>query len=137
MKKKFYSAAMLSVLSLMALSCQKESDYASESIIEESISMNTIHYTLNGVTYTVQINGEEDYSSLIERLLALAKLGQNVTFWRGESNCFASQSKEVVTYTTTSEKAAVAWAKNMADDGYSVNISYNEKTGIYTCTAIK
>ena len=48
-----------------------------------------------------------------------------------------TQTREVVTYDTTNKKDALQWADKMEGLGYTVNISYDESTGIYHCRARK
>ena len=47
------------------------------------------------------------------------------------------QTREQVTFTTTSKEKALKWCAEREAEGYTVRMEYNEETGIYTCTAIK
>lgn len=137
MKKIVYSAALLSMLSLATVGCQKDTIAVSGVTTEEFSESRLVRYSIDGITHETNTSNEEDYNSLIDMLVALAKEGRNVTFWREDVTGTLSPTKDIVTFTTTSEVEAAAWSKNMMDHGYTVNISYNTKTGIYTCTAIK
>ena len=47
-----------------------------------------------------------------------------------------THKKEVVTYTTSNQEDAYAWADSMINKGYTVTVKYDKKSGLYTCTAI-
>lgn len=136
MNKTIRTAAVFAVLSMMAVSCQKEQVIDPQINVTEANAMYTIHYTIDGVSYTEIINGEASWHQFLLKMFALAREGHRVTF-RDSSQSGVSVSKEVVTYTTTSEDDAIEWASKMIADGYSVDIEYDKRTGIYTCTAIK
>lgn len=136
MNKTIRTVAVFAVLSMMAVSCQKEQIYDPQIAVVQTNAMYTIHYTVDGVSYTTIINDETSWHQFLLRMVALAREGHSVSF-RDSSQTGVSVTKEVVTYTTTSEDDAVEWASKMIADGYSVDIQYDRKTGIYTCTAIK
>lgn len=136
MNKTIRTVAVFAVLSMMAVSCQKEQVIDPQINVTEATAMYTIHYTVDGVLYTTIINDETTWHQFLLRMFALAREGHRVTF-RDSSQSGVSVSKEVVTYTTTSEDDAIEWASKMIADGYSVDIEYDKRTGIYTCTAIK
>ena len=68
-------------------------------------------------------------------MMALARQGYNVVIYSGNRTVGAS-TKEIVTFTTTDEDEAKQWAKDMTNQGYDVQISYEPKTGIWTCIAM-
>ena len=49
----------------------------------------------------------------------------------------AFQNREIVTFTTHNQHEAQTWAQNMQKNGYEVNVEFNPRTGIYTCTATR
>ena len=136
MNKTIRTVAVFAVLGMMAVSCQKEQVIDPQINVTEANAMYTIHYTIDGVSYTEIINGEASWHQFLLKMFALAREGHRVTFC-DSSQSGVSVSKEVVTYTTTSEDDAIEWASKMIADGYSVDIEYDKRTGIYTCTAIK
>ena len=71
----------------------------------------------------------------LHNMLALAKEGYRVRI--RQTTAAIGMSKEIVTFTTTNEAEAHAWSKQMIKQGYEVDITYDAKTGIYTCIAIK
>ena len=66
----------------------------------------------------------------------MTREGHNVVI--GNSNtASANATKEVVTFTTPSADEAAAWAAEMEGNGYKVDIQFDEKEGVFICTAIK
>lgn len=134
MKKNYKKIALLAVLSLAATSCQKEdvlplvgTEQTSESIL--------VMYSINGEVFQTSIS-ESEWNAFVERMIALAREGYEVTFSKNRTS-LTSQSKEKVTFVTYSEQEAHEWSDAMTDAGYVVTISYNKITGEYTCIAIK
>lgn len=132
MKKTIRTAAILAVLSLVTVGCQKE--YVNGSYIVQADNM--VCYTINGMPGSTNLEDDKAWDAFMERMLALAKEGYEVTFFRGTSP-INSMSKETVVYTTDDKDDAKRWSIEMAKDGYQVTITYNDETGIYTCIAIK
>ena len=134
MKINFKKVVFFSLLALTAAGCQKEvyENVANNDRIETAIN---VVYSINGEMHCEVLYGEEAWQAFIDRMLALAREGYEISFSR-YGNTLVSQSKEIVTYTTKSEEDAHHWANSMAQQGYWVEISYDAKTGIYTCTAI-
>ena len=135
MRIPFKTIALFAALSLAATACQKENDVCPIAGPEQT--METIHvvYSINGEFFQVTLS-ESEWNAFIERMLALAREGYEVSFSKNGNSQF-SQSKEKVTFVTTSEQEAQTWAKHMTNEGYWVTISFNEATGEYTCTAYK
>jgi hypothetical protein len=131
MKKAFRTLAVFGLLGLAAASCTKE--VISDQTV--TVSETTVHYSAGDCSGSVTLGNDEAWDIFLDRMLALAREGYEVTIFSGSPSAFGS-SKEVVTYTTTSEDDAKAWAKKMTLLGYDVRISYDDDTGIYTCTAI-
>ena len=137
MKKQLIKiAALCAVLSLTAVSCQKEPLFDSTTQQTDVSSMYTIGYTIDGVSHVATFNSEEAYNQFLQYLFAMAREGYTVSF-RNNAQQQAASSKERVVFTTDKESEAIAWGKKMSDDGYEVSIVYNPTTGIYTCTAIR
>lgn len=135
MKITFKKAVFYSLLALTATGCQKEV-YESLTNNDRVETVINVVYSINGEFHCEVLHGEDAWQAFIDRMLALAREGYDVVFSR-YNNTLISQSKEVVTYTTKSESDAHDWANSMAGQGYFVEISYDSKTGIYTCTAFK
>jgi hypothetical protein len=137
MKKQVFTVALLAVLGAATVGCQKENimDTVSETSISEAATVYTMKYTLNGIAYTATLNSEEEYSAFMLHLMALAREGNIVEIRDANRPANAMSTKEVVTYTTSDEKDAITWSAKMIADGYSVTITYDPNTNIYTCTA--
>ena len=137
MKRTIKTVALLTVLSVAAVGCQKETIEVPQAGIEESGTVCTVRYSINGVTHTETLIGEQAWADFLQRMLALAEEGYVVTMSSGYGTAQYSDTKEVVTYTTKDKKAAYNWVEVMVADGYMVTITYNPQTGEYTCIAVK
>ena len=137
MNKTLKKVALLAVLSMAAVGCQKETMVDSQAGVETSGTVYTVRYSVNGVTYTETIIGEQAWADFLQRMLALAEEGYSVTVSNNGTTTQYSMSKEVVTYTTTNKPAAYEWLNKMVAQGYEVTITYNPQTGVYTCIAVR
>ena len=136
MKKTFITVALLAVLGTMATSCQKEEILDSQSVIAENCTVYTVHYAIDGVMHTSTLNTEEEYNVLILQLMLLAREGHNVVFSNNEISNY-SLTKETLHYSTPSETEAAKWAMERTKEGYTVYVNYDERTGLYNCTAVR
>jgi hypothetical protein len=134
MKKTFKNVALLTALSLVAVSCQKE-DVLPIIGTEQTADSIYVVYSINGEVYHATLS-ESEWDAFMERMLALARDGYEVTFSKNRTS-LTSQSKEKVTFVTNSKEEAYSWSSAMIDQGYTVSITYNQSTGEYTCIAIK
>ena len=135
MKKNIKTVALLAVLSMAAVGCQKTDFTEQNAVVEQTTKTIQVVYSINGEVYQTTLD-ESEWDGFMERMLALAREGYEVTFSKNGS-FLTSQSKEKVTFVTTSEAEANHWASEMISNGYAVTISYDKKTGEYTCIAIK
>ena len=129
---------LIAFLSMMAFGCQKENHVVSTfPVIETKASfIMTVRYSVNGVVSYTSFNSETELDAFYDYLLGLAYNGATVII----SNNLTSQSlqnREVVTYTTQNVDDAKKWSKKKVLEGYEVEITYDEETGYYTCTARK
>lgn len=136
MKKTVKTLALISVLSLIAAGCQKEDIVSMEPAVIENATVQSVGYSVNGILGYATLVNDSDWGAFLDRMMALAHQGYNVVVYSGNRTAGAS-TKEVVTFTTNDEDEAKAWAKDMINQGYDVYITYDSKTGIYTCTAVK
>ena len=67
----------------------------------------------------------------------MAKEGHKVSCYDESKREQTYGAKEKVTFTTTDENSARKWLYEMFEAGYEVQLTYDEKTGMYTCTAIR
>ncbi len=139
MNRKVITIALLAVLGTMATGCQKENfaDVTSESAISEASTVYTVQYAVDGVPHIATLQSKEEVNALLMRLMALAREGYNVEVFDNNYSPSASPTKEVVTYTTSSDTAATEWTATKMSEGYTVQITYNQSDNTYTCRAFK
>lgn len=137
MNKKTRTVAFFIILCMAAVSCQKENISNPISINAEITSSQNVSYMIDGTTYQIILHNQAEWDAFIQRMLALARNGHSIVLSNGESVATVSSTKEIVTFTTDDENEANAWATEMIKDGYSVTITFDKKTGIYTCIAVK
>lgn len=134
MKKQIKTLAIFIALSMVAASCQKD-EVLSPIPVGQEASANIVNYTVDGKSFQALIISDQDWSEFLYRMLALAEEGRTVTISSQVSA--TSSTKETVTYTTTSKPDAYTWAGNMIAQGYDVTVTYDNTTGVFTCTAVK
>ena len=139
MDKKIKTMALFTVLSMMAVSCQKESvePFDATSRVSEISTSYDVSYTFDGVTHHITLNSEEERRAFIYQMLALAERGYEVTFFEESKVSQGPVSKEKVVYTTPDKDDAYAWANSMMAQGYMVSIQQDSTTGMFTCIAVK
>ena len=135
MKQNVKTVALLAVLSMAAVSCQKENDVLPLGGSEQTTGTIQVLYSINGEVFQAALS-ESEWNAFVERMLALAREGYEVSFSKNGSS-LSSQSKEKVVFVTKKEQEAQEWASTMTNEGYIVTITYDENTGEYTCVAIK
>lgn len=137
MRKTFTTIALIAVLASMAVSCQKENIINQPAIVSESCATYTVQYTIDGVSRTVTLIGEDTWHDFLSHMFALAEEGHVVSFRKVASTSSTAATKETVTHTTDSKDEAYAWAEKMFNAGYAVAIEYDKEKKIYICYAIK
>lgn len=135
MKKVFISVALLSVLATMAISCQKEETNNLYPNAEAFNAVRVVRYAINGKEYSIVIYGENQWQEFVNRMITLAREGNEVRFANENVSSTDIADKDVHVYKTTDEKDANRWAREMADQGYTVNITIED--GVYICTAVR
>ena len=136
MKTTIKTVALLAVLSVAAVSCQKENLVPSTpaEVITNNQAVYIYQYEVNGIRSRITLRGEAERTDFINRMLALAQEGNTVSFF-DETQYTQNFTKEDVTYTTKDKEDALNWASSMLDLGYAVTIEYDKNKGIYNCTA--
>ena len=137
MKKQVKTVALFTVLSLMAVGCQKETIVEPNTGMQQMMNVRTVTYSIDGVSQQIVIRGDEAWRDFLKQLTAMAREGHRIQFRCEEARSNASSSKDVVTYTTSNEEDAIAWCASMYDKGYEVSFYYDQKSGKYICTAEK
>ncbi len=136
MRINFKTIALIAVLCLPVAGCQKEQVENPMELAEQTSTAIKTTYSINGVRYSTILEDETAWDRFINEMLALTREGYEVTVARGESQP-TRPTKEKITYTTYSEQEANLWVKNMTEQGYTVDITYDSSTGLYTCVAYK
>ena len=80
MKKVFISVALLSVLATMAISCQKEETNNLYPNAEAFNAVRVVRYAINGKEYSIAIYGENQWQEFVNRMITLAREGNEVRF---------------------------------------------------------
>ena len=137
MRKTFIAIALFAMIGTLAVSCQKENVFDNTQIEMEQSAVYKVCYSIDGVSYRITLIGDGTWHDFLNRLFDLAEAGHTVSFRIENSPSQIASSKEVVTYTTTSHDDAYKWAEKMGNEGYNVTVTFDERTGIYTCTAIR
>ncbi len=137
MRKTLTTIALFALLGTLAVSCQKENIIDETNIVAENGSVYKVSYTVDGVTHQLTLVGDEAWHDFLNRMMALAEEGHEVTFRNEEASSRVVSTKETVTYTTSDHDDAYSWAAKMVDDGYTVTITFDKEKKIYTCYAIK
>lgn len=139
MNRKVITIALLAVLGTITTGCQKENfaDVTSESAISEASTVYTVQYAVDSVLHIATLQSKDEVNALLMQLMALAREGYNVEVFDNNYSPSASPTKEVVTYTTSSDTAATEWTATKMSQGYTVQITYNQSNNTYTCRAFK
>ena len=133
-RRIFRLFVFLSVMGCVTTSCTKEELTEKPSAV---VSAQSATYVVDGQQYYANPQTDEEWAAFFDRMLALAKEGHTIQFWRnGLRQQFAS-TKEVVTFTTTDKEKARKWAAEKTEEGFVVTIMFNQQTGEYTCIAVR
>ena len=136
MKKTTKTLALLLVFSAVAVSCQKENLLSTSPavVINDNPTIYIYQYDVNGIRSQITLRGETERTNFINRMMALAKEGNTVSFF-DETRYSQLLSKDIVTFSTKVKEEALQWIKEKTDLGYQVSVSYDEETGYYNCIA--
>ncbi len=132
MKNVIITLAALALLATTAISCQKETD--DSSVVPITCSKHNVIYHIDGATHYAYIHSETEWHAFMERMFALARQGHRITVSR-TTTARQVATKETVTYKTSDHEDAKRWARDMIAEGYEVDITYDEESGIYIVIA--
>ena len=128
----------MTALSVVAVGCQKETVMVEpQTGVEVTDTVYTVRYSVNGVLYNETLIGEQAWADFLQRMLALAEEGYQVTISRNAETVQYGMAKDVVTFKTKDKKVAYEWVAEKIEEGYEVTITYNPQTGEYTCIGIR
>lgn len=137
MKKKIITITMLAMLSAGLSSCQKETfDIETTVPSARETVLKTVYYSVDGKQFRRTLANEQELQELHEWLFSLAREGHRIEI-RDANTPVVNFSKDVQTFVTTNQEEAIKWCQKMEGEHYIVTIVYDERTGIYTCTAIR
>ena len=137
MRRTITTITLIAVLGTVAVSCQKETFTEETTLAVRNNHVYMMGYSIDGVTHRVTLHGDNALDEFLRRMVALAEEGHEVSFRNEEAASQSVSSKETITYTTSNYDYAVNWSKEKTDEGYTVTITYDKETQIYTCTAVK
>lgn len=132
---KFIALALL--LGGLLPACQKEEMVEQNCHAVENNETATITYIIDNKSFAVEIRNDREREELFSYLLLMAKEGHKVSCYDESKREQTYGAKEKVTYETTDENSARKWLYEMFEAGYEVQLTYDEKTGMYTCTATR
>ena len=135
MSKKTRTVALFIVLSMAAVSCQKENLFEIEGYPTEVTVSRTVSYMIDGTLYHATLHSDAEWDALMHRLMALAREGHRVMIANGNSVNTSSLAKDVVIFRTSSEEEANEWIKQMTEAGYTVTYGFDDETQQWICIA--
>lgn len=92
-----------------------------------------VRYSIDGHLLTITLESDAEWRGFMRRIVRRARRGEVVRV--GAMTDGAQPAVEVKVYTTRSKRQAARWAMAMVDEGYTVEIAFDE--GVYTCVAVK
>lgn len=135
MKKTIRAIALFTVLTMLTVGCQKETMDFPQTTSTETMTVQSVQYSIDGTVYHIVINSETEWRLFLSRMIALAEQGHSVDFFNESGTTLDTLAKDVQTFTTTDHDAAYDWLAKMYANGYHVSVTYDEEKGIYTCIA--
>lgn len=137
MKQPIKTVALLAVLGMAAVGCQKENIELpnQKTAVSDTATVYTVRYAIDGVAHLTTLHGEAEYSAFVYGLLTLAEQGHEVLFHNAFQASGDAATREVVTYTTGDKDEAHDWACRMEKEGYKVSIKYDAENNEFICVA--
>jgi hypothetical protein len=145
MKKRVITRTVLLTAALAGTmaSCQKE-EFQNEILVSHEMSQKnlahvslTLRYWIDGVEYNQSFASKAEENAYISYLIGLTLEGKEITIGGSENPSLAPEADDKLTFTTSDKAEIDAWATEMQDKGYIVDIDFDKKTGLYTGTATK
>ena len=131
--------ALFIMFGALAVGCQKEGSVTpmQEMKAKTVEAMYTIHYTVGDASYIATLGSDEALDSLLLDLLAYAREGYTVTLYEETAFSQSAGTRETVVFQTQDQGQADAWVRTKTAQGYIVTMTYDEHSGVYTCTAYR
>ncbi len=137
MKKNLLLVALMTVLVMMTVGCQKEKFKETETTVKQNSELRIVDYTIDKTVYHTILYTEAQWEEFLNNMITLSEQGHEVCFVKNSVVTMDSAAKDYLTTTATTRQEAKAWAEMKVNEGYTVAISYNSNTGKYTCIAYK
>ena len=97
-----------------------------------------ITYTVSNNVRTEHMMTDTEFDALLERFCESAEGGDKVSFYNAKKrNTKNSGAKENVTFSTSDREAMKRWMREREDEGMTVTVTYDSKTGTYSGSAHK
>ena len=123
MKKIIKIIALATVLAFTAEGCTKEETIEN---VRSMAEQQTATYIVDGKRHSANPRNEDEWAAFYDQMIALAKEGHEVRFWRNDVVRVSVASKEQVTHSTTNEQDAKEWCEQMNKAGYETIIIYDD-----------
>jgi hypothetical protein len=136
-KQNCVLAVLAVIVSMTNVACNKEKVTEMERIEHQLHENQVFYYIVDSECHRIALVNDADWDAFLERMLALVKEGHKVCFGRNVTRQIISFSKEKITFVTTDFNKIKKWAKEKVEEGYEVEITYNEQTGEYTGIAVR
>lgn len=97
----------------------------------------TVVYTIGVQEGTKNPKTDAEWDELLDQFCNYAEQGEQVAFYSMTTSPGTAKAirKEKTTFTTTDREEIKAWMKSMEKAGKTVNVNYNEETGVWTGVA--
>lgn len=132
MKKTIVTLAALSMLAAIPSACSDDGNGIPVPQTVATISPAPCNYTIGTEHYTSSMPRQQ----LLAMLLDYADAGYIVSVYSSDRTQ-NTKAQETIIFTTHNRNEALEWAGDMVDRGYSVVITKNQDTGLYTCVATR
>ena len=133
MTKKIAKIMLLSVaLSGTMVSCQKESEMEpSQELSQKSLTQETpiLFYKIDGEEDYRKFGSTEERDEFILYLIHLTREGHIITIESNEKPEYAPEEKDKQKFETTDMEEFDTWLKEMNNNGYRVDIDFDEGSG--------
>ena len=133
MKKRIAKIMLLSVaLSGTMVSCQKDGEMiSSQELSQKSLTQETsiLFFWIDGEEHYRKFDSQEEREEFIRHLIHLTFEGHIITIESNNKPEFAPEEKDQQKFETTDIEEFDAWLKEMNNNGYRVDINFDEGSG--------
>ena len=139
-KKKLTVAALSLLLVGMATSCQKDSEMiSSQELSQKSLAQETsiLFFWIDGEEHYRKFDSQEERDEFIRHLIRLTREGHIITIEGNNRPEYAPEEKDKQKFETTDMEEFEAWLKKMNNNGYRVDVYFDEGSGMMIGTATR